>query len=372
MEVEIDDEFQYESYLLYNPDLRHFDFDGALEHWKTHGKKENRIAKPISFDHQFYINLYPDLNKLSYQQAVNHFNNCGKAEGRLSVRQILNTTNNIVIVIHLFHIDLAKEMLTYVYDVKQVFSKVSVLISVNENISQEQFNLVSTLFQKAIIFKVPNKGTDNLPFLRAIQILRTNNIKSDYILKLHSKKSSNLTEGSINWRKDLILPITKYENLAIIQNYFKKCDNIGYVSAQKCVIPKLYDLDFPQNIRGVEQICGMFPHLEKEWTDFNAGNMFWISYKTLTQYLTDELIDYLLPRFGEGKPPCNLTDKGIYPEYICERLFTGVFCYDKMNLHVNEFTSTQRGIGATNGIVNHSYFYQPKVVSVSVPKNIIT
>ena len=69
MEVEIDDEFQYESY-LFNPDLRHFDFDGALEHWKTHGKKENRIAKPISFDHQFYINLYPDLNKFINKQLI--------------------------------------------------------------------------------------------------------------------------------------------------------------------------------------------------------------------------------------------------------------------------------------------------------------
>ena len=88
--------------------------------------------------------------------------------------------------------------------------------------------------------------------------------------------------------------------------------------------------------------------------------------------MTSELIDYLLPKFGEGKPPCNMTDKGIYPEYVCERLFTGVFCYDKTNLHVNEFSCTLQGIGAKNGIVNHSYFYQPKVVSVSVPKNIIT
>ena len=181
-----------------------------------------------------------------------------------------------------------------------------------------------------------------------------------------SETFSGVFELGTSWVADSV------KIVAVIQNYFKKCDNIGYVSAQKCVLPKNYDLDFPQNIKGVEQICELFPHLEKKWTDFNAGNMFWISFKTLDQYLTDELIDYLLPKFGEGKPPCNMTDKGIYPEYVCERLFTGVFCYDKMNLHVNEFTSTHRGLAATSGKINHSYFYQPKVISVSVPKNLIT
>ena len=372
MEITAEDDFSYESYLLYNPDLRHLDFDGALNHWKTYGLYEKRLAKPLEFDYPFYIRYYPDIKNMNYDQAFKHYKNHGLGEGRLGCRQILDKSNNIVVVIHLFHLDLAKEMSGYVDDVKHVFKNVKVLVSVNENISATEMEFVSNAFRNAIVFKVPNRGTDNLPFLMAIQLIRLNRIKTDYILKLHSKKSSNATEGSINWREDLIQPITRYENLAVIQNYFKKCDNIGYVSAQKCVLPKNYDLDFPQNIKGVEQICELFPHLEKKWTDFNAGNMFWISFKTLDQYLTDELIDYLLPKFGEGKPPCNMTDKGIYPEYVCERLFTGVFCYDKMNLHVNEFTSTHRGLAATGGKINHSYFYQPKVISVSVPKNLIT
>ena len=62
--------------------------------------------------------------------------------------------------------------------------------------------------------------------------------------------------------------------------------------------------------------------------------MFWISNKVIDEYLTDELIDYIIPKLVKGKPPNNLLDKGIYIEYVSERLFTGVFCYNKKNLYI--------------------------------------
>ena len=70
--------------------------------------------------------------------------------------------------------------------------------------------------------------------------------------------------------------------------------------------------------------------------------------------------------------PCNLTNEGIYIEYVCERLFTGPFCYDKTNILVNEYSGTLRGISIKDGNIDHSYFYQPKVFSFFTPKNIIT
>ena len=77
--------------------------------------------------------------------------------------------------------------------------------------------------------------------------------------------------------------------------------------------------------------------MEKNWTDFIGGTIFWISNETLNEYLKDDLIEYLMAKFLYGKPPCNLNDKSIYVEYLCERLFTGVFCYNKTNILVNEF-----------------------------------
>ena len=89
-------------------------------------------------------------------------------------------------------------------------------------------------------------------------------------------------------------------------------------------------------IKGINKLCESFPHLEKDWTDFNGGNIFWISYPVLEKYLTDNLIEYLKPKFLVGrKPPCNLTDKGIYVEYLCERLFTGVLPFNVSNKILN-------------------------------------
>ena len=122
------------------------------------------------------------------------------------------------------------------------------------------------------IIQVENKGVDTYPFLVAIQYIRNHNIPTDYILELHTKESINKVEDLNDWRKDLIKPITNYNNLLVLQHYFVNNTNIGYVTSQKCVLPKSYDLDFPHNIRGINNLCEKILHLEKDWTDFNGGN----------------------------------------------------------------------------------------------------
>jgi hypothetical protein len=162
--------------------------------------------------------------------------------------------------------------------------------------------------------------------------------ETDKILKIHSKISTNQMYD--NWRQKLIEPITNYNNLVILQHYFKKMPNIGYVGAQSCCLHKKYDDIFPQNIQGLHELCEKFPYLHKEWTDFMGGTMFWISNDTLNQ-LTDELINYISENVSYEKPPCNLNNPGIYIEYICERLFTGVMCYDKTNILIYYILTTK-------------------------------
>lgn len=318
-----------------------------------------------SFDYNFYISKYKDLRKLSPDGAYQHYINYGVREGRTAIKRSINTTTNITIILHLFNTSLFYEMLSYITQVKEVFSSVNVIISVNKNINNNICDNILKLIPECFLLKVDNKGVDVYPFILSVKYLRENKIKTDFILKLHTKESSNDTENLKNWRKEAIMPIVKYDNLLVLQNYFKKIDNLGYVSAQKCILPKNFDLDFPQNINGLNKLSQQFPHLEKEWTDFNAGNIFWISNKVLDQYLTDELITYIISKVSYGKPPCNLTDKGIYIEYLCERLFTGLFCFNKTNIGVNEYSGTKRGVS-----FNNKYFYQPKVFSINVPKYI--
>lgn len=324
-----------------------------------------------NFDYTYYLETYADLRHLNKENAYTHYINHGQKEGRVCYRPHLNNETNITIIIHLFHTNQFEEMSSYIKNVRSVFLNVNIIFTINEHSSFDATILHH--FPTAIVIKVENKGTDNYPFLLSIKYLRNNNIHSDYILKLHTKESSNSSEDLNSWRQQLVLPIVDYSNLVVIQHYFKKMKNIGYVASQKCVLPKNYDLDFPSNIKGLTQLCEKFPHLETEWTDFNGGNMFWINNDVLTKYLTDDLIEYLNHNFLiDRKPPCNLTDPGIYVEYLCERLFTGLFCYNTQNILVNEYIGTQKGVSITNGQIDHTYFYQPKVFSISIPQNVVT
>ena len=368
----MDDSFDYQFYVTNYEDLTNLTEEEARQHYIDHGKQEGRIACNNGFDYKYYTDTYPDLKHLTKEQALVHFVNSGKGEGRNGEKQVINHTTNVTIILHLFRPGLFKEMLGYINDVKEVFAKVNVIITVSEHIDMTIYNMIQSELPNAHLIKVANKGTDNYPFIVSVQYLRTNNVKTDFILKLHTKITSNKTEwSSDNWRQDLILPLVYYNNLVVLQNYFVKMKNIGYVSAQSCVLPKAMDLGFPQNIEGIKQLCDKFPHLEKDWTDFNGGNMFWIANDVLDKYLTEELIQYMIPKFSHEKPPPN-ADPGIYIEYLCERLFTGTFCYDKNNIFINEYHGTQRGMSATNGKIDCTYFYQPRVFSISTPKSIVT
>jgi hypothetical protein len=305
----------------------------------------------------------------------NVFFDYGKYLNMLENKNIIETTShinyetNITILVHLYHSELFDEFLKYIKNVKKVFKKVIVIFTININSDFDKHIL--SIDNNFIIIKVENKGVDVYGFLKGIQYIKENNINCDYVLKLHTKISNNPNENNYEWRKELIEPIVDYDNLLVLQHYFKKMKNIGYVGCQKCILPKNFDLDFPQNIDGLNELISKFTHLPKDWGDFNGGNIFWINYNVLNEYLTGELNDYLISRFLFGKPPCNLRDKGIYVEYLCERLFTGVFCYNKTNILINNYKGCGRGISKTNDIIDNTYFYQPSVFSFHNPNSVI-
>ena len=321
-----------------------------------------------NFDYDYYLEKYEDLRRLNTtkEDAIWHWQTYGKKEGRTCNRKSINFITNITIIIHLFIEELFDEFLEYIETVNKVFNNVNVIFTISQNSDIE--TRIKSINNKYVVIKVENKGVDVYPFVESVRYMRKH-FQTDFVLKIHTKISNN--EMYSDWRKKLIKPITKRENLIILQHYFKKIKNIGYVGAQFCCLQKTYDEFYPQNIQGLKDLCDKFPHLPKEWSDFLGGTMFWISNETLNQ-LTDELIDYIIKNVCYEKPPCNLTDSGIYVEYICERLFTGIMCYEKTNILINENEPAER----TFNIDEHddetqNYFYSPKVFSIYQPKNVI-
>ena len=269
--IEIPNNFDYDFYLETYPDLRHFKKMGSYLHYINHGKGEGRICNREmivatevvdNFDYDYYLETYPDLKLLNETEARNHYMTYGIQEGRRCFCKMINTETKITIVIHLYHTNQFEKMSSYIEKVKKIFLIVNTIFTINEHSDFDTHIL--NKFPKAIIIKVENKGTDNFPFLLSIRHLRTHNIDTDFILKLHTKESSNPTEGCVDWKDDLITPIVDYNNLTVLQHYFKKMDNIGYVASQKCVLPKNYDSDFPSNIKGINQFIEKIPTFRKE------------------------------------------------------------------------------------------------------------
>uniref|UniRef100_A0A6C0HSN1 Rhamnan synthesis protein F n=1 Tax=viral metagenome TaxID=1070528 RepID=A0A6C0HSN1_9ZZZZ len=282
------------------------------------------------------INLLKNKNLIENKKKYLAWLNNRKNELK-SYKQKSET--NVAIVVHLFHVNLFTEFLKYIQNVKTIFKNVTVIFTINDANFEKIIKQKDPTF---IVLKVENKGVDVHAFLESIKFIRNQNIQVEFILKIHTKVST--TPIWRNWRKELIEPITDLNNLIAIQNYFKKVKNIGYIGAEKCILPKKFDLRFPQNIYGLNNLIEKFPHLQKNWNSFNAGNMFWINNEVLTKYLTDDLMSYFDDKFCRKKPPSNnVKNKGIFVEYLCERLFSGVFCYDSTNILIgNTFSFYKR------------------------------
>jgi len=276
----------------------------------------------------------------------------------------INYITNVTIFIHLFHEDLLEEFMVYVNNVKKVFERVNVIFTLS--IGSDFEKVIKEKDSSFIVLKVENKGVDIYAFLESIKYIRKHNINTDFILKLHTKKSNT------GWRKELINPIVNPKVLGSLQHYFKFTKNIGYVASQKWVIPKNFDLFYPLNIKGVNDILEKFSHLEKKWTDFVGGTIFWINNEVLEEYLTEELMEYFINEVSNNKPISNEeTEESVPIEYLCERILTGAFCYNKTNILVNQYTGYYREpskiINETLEVLN---LHQPGVISFHIPKNL--
>jgi lipopolysaccharide biosynthesis protein len=239
----------------------------------------------------------------------------------------------IGIFIHLFHTGYFNEFAEYINRVKREFGEVFIIFTLPDN---EECRIIGVKdiikrFPECHILYIENKGVDVYSFLKQVQFVRENNIKLDYILKLHTKTSNqhNVSE----WRRQLIEPITNEENLKYIHHIFSKKE-IGYIASQSCIFPKKFDVTFKSNYHGILNISKRFKHITENYMDFIAGTIFWINYKIIEKNLTNEVIDYLMKDLSYEKPPSNF-NSDVYPEYIFERLITGSFCFDYTNILVN-------------------------------------
>ncbi|GET37024.1 S8 family peptidase [Microseira wollei] len=79
--IALENLFDADFYRANNPDLRNFDNQRALQHWRDYGLAEGRVFSPL-VDLKFYRNRNGDLSHLSNRQLLEHLANFGLNEGR--------------------------------------------------------------------------------------------------------------------------------------------------------------------------------------------------------------------------------------------------------------------------------------------------
>lgn len=80
------EDFDVDTYKLYNKDIRHLSDHDAIKHYISYGRTENRIYKcdlPEDFDVDAYKIYNDDIRNMSNQDAIKHYINYGKKENRI-------------------------------------------------------------------------------------------------------------------------------------------------------------------------------------------------------------------------------------------------------------------------------------------------
>jgi hypothetical protein len=223
---------------------------------------------------------------------------------------------HITIIIHMFNTDLYEEMKGYVQQVEKVYPNTRTIFTVPLQFTPPD--------KKYIFIPIENKGVNVYGFMMAIEFMRKYKLKTDWILKIHSKISNFVTQEKVNynWRTPLVHPLVHPEFLPNLKIFNKQ---VGYIGSSIHHLHPSYDDDFPQNKKGIDCLITQFPTIPSSSAGFIGGNIFWIHRSVVDQHITPAFIQYCKPLFSLEKPPKESTCPII--EYIIERIVPGNMCW---------------------------------------------
>ena len=260
------------------------------------------------------------LNSYIYYNTVNN-----------TVNNIDNYNPSVCIIFHLFNKTLLNEFVTYINTVLDFFENVSLVITMHNTVTNKYFSkhILEKIFKNAKILIIENKGVDVGGLFHSMYYIRQNDLKFDYILKIHTKTSDE------TWRKELIQPLVNKDNLKIIKILFL-INNIGFISSDCRIVQNDNMVYWNTNKIGLETFCSIYniPN-GANFKYFIGGTMFWIKYDILNK-LSNNMMNYLYSGFSYIKPDPNHISNKIHNEYITERILTGTLCDNCLNIKINK------------------------------------
>jgi lipopolysaccharide biosynthesis protein len=176
----------------------------------------------------------------------------------------------LAVVVHAFYRDIFLELLDLLADIHSISIKLFVTTP-RDQCTDIDLDLKKSGF-KYCIFPVENRGRDVLPFLAVMPRVMEEDF--DYVLKLHTKKSTHRDDGDV-WRTDIFGKLVGEEACAAAFDQFEKNADIGIIGPSGHLVPM--DYYWGSNAQRVEVLA--FRLGQKMETvhklSFVAGTMFY-------------------------------------------------------------------------------------------------
>ena len=295
---------------------------------------ELNLIKKNYFNYFNNNNINNSILLNNYNLIYKNINFSNNLKKKLIVNYNKDRNLNICIVLHFFHFELFAEFCIYLKNIIDHFQKTVIIISLPKINKESDFYKFKfkKVFNKNIIYFIDNInfGTDINPFLLSLKLIKDKKINVNYILKIHTKVSNP------DWRKGLIINITKKEFLNDLEIVFKS-KNIGFIASDYRIVENDNNVYIDTNYLGLKYFSKIFNIKDGEnFKNFVGGTMFWINYDCV-KFIDDKIINYLQKGFSYGKPEPNHISKKIHNEYIAERLLTGTFTKNNINITINNY-----------------------------------
>jgi lipopolysaccharide biosynthesis protein len=190
------------------------------------------------------------------------------------------TTEKLAIILHVFHLEIFREVLDYLSNYDSGHFKVFITAPaiLTEKISEEM-NACSVPF---LIRPVENRGRDMLPFLIILQDVL--NEQFSIILKIHTKKNDRRLAGK-DWRKDLFNKLLTNGSMDQAMTIFKTQEQVGMIVPAGHLIP--VSLYYGSSAARIDLYCRKLGLNAAQISDLNfpAGSMFYIRAEALSPLL---------------------------------------------------------------------------------------
>lgn len=194
------------------------------------------------------------------------------------------TTGNskVCVIVHAYFFDIWEE------DLAPYIQKINILYDLYVSLPEssdfkDKSSKIKSLFPNAYVFSVPNKGADVGPFFNALNIISNLSKTYDYVLKLHTKKSTHLLPIYVKIKRTHFYK-NLCENIDYCVDIMEKKSDIGMVGAPNTRMV-LDEVEDKLNLDNFKRLLIKF-NLKDKKIDFIAGTMFVCRFDLLKKYFS--------------------------------------------------------------------------------------